>query len=100
MSIFRHLQLKSIIKQNGLKNICKCYKSQDICLYAVQQNPWALEDVPYENKTEEICLAAVKQNGWVLEYVPEKIMTKEICDAAVKSHKWAHVIVPDKYKNN
>jgi len=55
-------------------------QTPEICLEAVQTNPWALQFV--EEQTREICLAAVEQNGYTLQFVEHQ--TSEICLAAIK----------------
>jgi hypothetical protein len=42
----------------------------DSCLSAVQKNGLALKDVPEKFKTDEICLAAIQSDARAVQYVP------------------------------
>jgi tetratricopeptide (TPR) repeat protein len=59
-------------------------KTAEICLEAVKQNGFALEDVPEALKTAELCMEAVKKSGSALEYVPEALRTADMCMEAAK----------------
>jgi hypothetical protein len=71
----------------------------DEAMAAVEQNGYALQEVPDELKTKELCLAAVEEYGLALEYVPEELKTKEICLAAVEQFGYALRDVPLKFKS-
>jgi hypothetical protein len=72
----------SWVKTNGLflEYVDFGDRTDEICLAAVQQNPWAFEFVV--NKTEKICLAAIERNPHVLYYLTEQ--TPELCLTAAK----------------
>jgi hypothetical protein len=72
---------KYIIKKDGkkIRNLPDKSKSYELCLLAVQQDPYALD---YVNQTEELCKLAVRQDGKALQYV--KNQTEEICKLAVQ----------------
>jgi hypothetical protein len=72
---------KYIIKKDGkkIRNLPDKYRSYELCLLAVQQNPYALD---YVNQTEELCKLAVRQDGKALQYV--KNQTEDICKLAVQ----------------
>ncbi len=83
------------------------------------ESPFALRDMPDEEKTEELCLEAVKRNGWaiawagrfaaseavrlaavqqagdVLGRIPEELRSPAVCEAAVRQSPSALRHVPD-----
>ena len=72
-----------------LEYVPKDLRTEEVCLIAVKQNPYALEFVPEEFKTEELCELAVNDGHWALEFVPKEFKTKELCEIAVKEClKW------------
>ena len=67
--------LLNIIQEDGtnLKFFPEEFKTQELCLAAVQQNCKAIQYVPEKFKTAELCLAAVQQDSRALKYVPEEL---------------------------
>lgn len=63
--------------------------SADLCLEAVKQNGYVLEDIPSEFLTTDICLEAVKQESNAIKYVPPQHQTREVCLAAL-AHGHGH----------
>jgi hypothetical protein len=66
----------SLLKNDPLRFVPDRFKTQDVCLAAVQTVGTALEFVPDNLKTKEMCVAALKSGGEALEYVPEKLQPK------------------------
>ena len=86
--------------QDGLdlKEIPDDFRTEEICLAAVQEEGNELEFVPDKLKTEEICFEAVKKRSMALEFVPDKLKTEEICLEAVQKNAFALQYIPDKLK--
>ena len=113
------------VSKNGLLLNCipMEFRTDEMCIKAIAQNPEALQFVPndkkklfekiicynkkkitdwrelqyIENQTEEMCLEAVKQNGYALEYVENQ--TEEICFEAVKQNGRALQFVKNQTEN-
>ena len=45
-----------------------------------------MKDVPDRFKTEEMCIEAVEVFPWQLKYVPDKFKTQDMCNEAVRRH--------------
>ena len=75
------------VERNGmfLKYIPEGRQTEDVCMTAIANNPYALEWVI--NPTEEMCLKAVSQNGRALKFV--KVQTPAICIAAMANTQFA-----------
>ena len=56
------------------------FKTQGICIKAVEEDPWRLLDVPNHFKTFEMCEKAVRRAPCTLDYVPDQYKTQEMCD--------------------
>jgi hypothetical protein len=61
-------------------------KTEEICLAAVQKEPFALEAVPEELKTPELCLIAVQKDNSAFEYVPEELKAQVKASIGTKFH--------------
>ena len=44
---------------------------QEMCIKAVEVDPWRLDDVPDHFKTQDVCDKAVKDDPSSLQYVPD-----------------------------
>ena len=49
----------------------------------IKDDPWRLEQVPYDQMTEELCVLAVSCLGEVLAIIPDNMKTKVMCTIAV-----------------
>jgi hypothetical protein len=86
--------------QWALKNIPEVFRSEAMCLAAVEKNGWALEYVPDHSRTESMYVAAVKQNGGALRHVPDHLRTESICRAAVEQDGLVLDLVPDRLRTD
>ena len=71
------------------------FKTQEICIKAVEVDPCLLEDVPDHLKTQEICNEAVSIYPYLLEHVPDYLKTQEMCDKAFWKSTFSLQYVPD-----
>lgn len=55
----------------------------ELALAAIQQDGWALNEIPREQITEPMAKLAVQQNGETLQIVPEQLLTEEIVKLAI-----------------
>ena len=53
------------------------FKIQEMCIKAVEVDPWQLGDVPYHIKAQEMCDKAVWEDPSSLKYVPGWFATRE-----------------------
>ena len=51
--------------------------------------------VPSQYKTQEICIEAVQRVPWMLVYVPDQFVTQKMCNETVKKSPWMLKHVPD-----
>ena len=85
--------MKKASKSTDVKNT-----KQDQYMAAVQQDWWALKDVPEGLRDKKLCLAAVQQDVWALQFVPEAVQRANpaIPLAAVQQNDaWALQHVPE-----
>ena len=52
------------------------FKTQEMCINAVEVDPCHLHDVPDHFKTQEMCDKAVEKDPWSLKYVPDWFVTQ------------------------
>ena len=60
-----------------------------MCDKAVEASPfgpYSLANVPDCFKTEDMCIKAVEKCTWLLKYVTDRFKTQEICNEAVPNH--------------
>ena len=53
------------------------FKIQEMCIKAVEVDPWQLGDVPYHLKLQEMCDKAVWEDRSSLKYGPDWFATRE-----------------------
>ena len=83
----------------ALKFVPDELKTKELCELAVNDGHWALEFVPEDLKSPELCLIAVGKNGYQLAYVPDGLKTYELCELAVeRSREWAMDYVPEEFQ--
>ncbi len=92
--------LKVVLSRNGflLQYVPDQYKTVELCLLAIINNPWALEYVPSFLKKYKICLLAVSAYGCLLQFVPEKYKDVSLCWGAVLQDPLALQYVKDAIK--
>ena len=49
-----------------------------------RKDPWVLRFIPDRFKTQEICIKALEVGLWELKDVPDHFKTQETCDDAVR----------------
>jgi hypothetical protein len=69
-------------------------KTPEFWLAAVQQDGFALHNVPDASKAAELCLASVEKDGWTLQFAPNALKTLELSLAAVQQDSGAIKFVP------
>ena len=57
-----------------------CFITQEMCIKAVEVDPWPLKDVLDHFKTQEICDKAVKDYLFSLQFVPDWLVTQQQAD--------------------
>ena len=70
-------------KPCSLKIVSDVFKTQKICIKALELDPWSFKYVPDNLKTWGVFEKAVDIEPWLLVYVPDNLKTKrmqEICD--------------------
>ena len=61
----------------------ECYKTQEMCLKAVDACPFVFESAPNRYNTQETCDKAVSNDLFVLKYCLNIYKTQETCDKSV-----------------
>ena len=59
-------------KQGVWSIILDNFKTQEICIKAVEENPWMLQHVPYHVKAQRMCENVIKNEPYTLAYVPNQ----------------------------
>jgi hypothetical protein len=77
----------------------EAFKTEAVCLAAVEQNSLSIEFVPDSLKTDNMCFCAVIADGRMLEFVPEAMKTEDICLHAVQKNSGAFKYVPEHLKS-
>jgi hypothetical protein len=62
----------------ALEFVSNEFKTQQLCLIAVNSNALSLVFVPYELKTLELCSYAISLNGLVLEFKSEELCVNAV----------------------
>ena len=70
---------------NRFKDVPDRFKTQEMCIDAVDRNVLMFEYVPNHLKTQEMCMDAVTRNELMFEDVPDHLKTREMCDYAVNT---------------
>ena len=66
--------------------ITDCFKTQGMCIKAVEEGPSNLGYVPDCLKTQEMCNEVVRIKPVLLVYVPDRLKTQEMCSEAVEKN--------------
>ena len=61
-----------------------CFKTQRMCIKAVEEDPSSLRHVPDHLKTQEMSNEVVRIKPFLLAYVPDHLTTQEMCSQAVE----------------
>ena len=65
-----------------LKFFLDRFKTQEICMKALEAGLWQLKDVPDQYKSQEICDKAVRVDSWSLKFVSDHFKMQEMCNEA------------------
>ena len=65
---------------NAFHCIPDCFKTQEMCIKAVEVDPSFLRLVPDHFKTQKMCDDAVWGNSFSLQFVPDWFVTREGVD--------------------
>lgn len=84
--------------QTVLTFVPRQFRTEDLCLRAVDIDGAALRDVPDEVKTYDICYRAIRHNGTELDCVPYRFLDEQMCLAAVSDDGEALRSVPEHLK--
>ena len=57
------------------------FKTQEMCIKAVEVDPWHLYDVPDHFKTQEMCDKGARHHVFSLQFVPYWFITQQQIDA-------------------
>jgi len=68
------------------------FRSEELCLIAVQQKAGALKYVPRKFLTRELCLMALQKDKDVLGYIPKNLYTPEILLIACTQNPLATIL--------
>ena len=74
------------------------FKTEEMCVKAVDANPYYLECVPDRYITQKMCDRAVDVNPWCFRCVPDRYITQEMCVKAVDVNPYYLKYVPDCFK--
>ena len=66
-----------------LRHVPDYFRTQEMCIKAVDEKPCALECVPDQYITQEMCNKSVRRELYVLDYVPDHLKILEMCNDAV-----------------
>lgn len=76
-----------IVGRQSMRLVLQYAKEQpthEMCMAAVRQNPFALQDVHENLQTSEMCSIAVAGNTDMLQFVKDSLRTPELCAAAAR----------------
>ncbi len=79
---------KSVIEQNAfaLQDVPIEHRTQSLCDLAFEKEPLVIEFIPDQYKNYDMAYRAVSTSGDLLEYIPRALRTKELCLIAVTTH--------------
>ena len=66
-----------------------------MCNHAVRNNPAVFFLVPDRFKTQELCINALEVDPWQLNDIPDYFKTQNMCDKAIKDDPSSLQFVPD-----
>ena len=65
------------------------FQTEKVCVHAFENDPDLIRWFPEEYITEQVALKAVENSGYNLEYLPDKYKTKKICLIAVSDASYS-----------
>ncbi len=68
-----------------LRQVDQARWTEEICMAAVQKDPFRLMNVPEDLKTYEMCLESVRGSASNIKRVPEKFLDQKMCDAVMEN---------------
>ena len=74
------------------------FKTQEMCIKAVDVYPEQLHFVPDQYKTKAMCERAFEENPYTLEDIPDHFKTREMCERSVEEDPGLLECVPDHFK--
>ena len=89
---------KCVIKLNypsTIKYVLDQYKTQEMCIRAVNTCSFVFDSVPNEYKTQEMCNNAVDNNLSTIKDVSDWWKAQELCDKAADDYSIAWEFFPD-----
>ena len=57
--------------------VTDCFKTEEMCIKALEVDPTSLYDIPDNLKTEEMCNKAVEVDPFLLQFVPDRFVKRE-----------------------
>ena len=76
-------------------DIMDIYRSLNISIGTVIENPEMLEFVPDRRQTKRVCKYTVKKLSYLLRYVPDQYKTQHLCNEAILENAGTLNSVPD-----
>ena len=64
----------------------------------VRRKPRFLEFISDIFKTQEMCIKALEVDPWLFKYVPDNLKTQGVCEKSVNTEPWLLLYVPDTLK--
>ena len=66
-----------------IEYVPNCYKTQEMCVKAVNKCFFGFDSIPDPYKTREMCDRVVSEDPFLIVYCPDKYKTERMCDGAV-----------------
>ena len=66
------------------------FKKQDMCIKALEVDPWNLYNISDNLKTQKMCDKAIKDDPSSLQFVPDWFVTQEQIDIWYDDNYWYH----------
>jgi hypothetical protein len=74
----------------SLKDVPIKFRSKEMCIKYIQDNPGLIKYVPAEYLTHEICVRCIKSDGHLINYVPTKFLTPKFY-GDIFAHNFEHI---------
>ena len=69
-----------------------CFKTQKLCIRALEVDPWALNDIPDYLKTQKMCDEMVRYDPSSLQLVPDWFVCQQQMDVWYDDEYWYWMI--------
>ena len=66
------------------------FKTQELCIKALEVDPWQLNNIPDYLKTQKMCDKVVKDYPSSLQFVPDWFVTQQKIDVWYDDYYWYH----------